>query len=54
LITLTTVELEKNYGNKCSSKKSNISNYNSCLLEQEARAVLEEKNGILKDMMIPA
>jgi hypothetical protein len=42
------VELEKNYGNKCYSRKSNISNYNSCLLEQEARAVLEEKQISIK------
>lgn len=36
-------ELEKNYGNKCFNKKSNISNYNSCLFEQEAKVEFEEK-----------
>jgi hypothetical protein len=37
------IELEKVYGNKCFSKKSNVANYNSCLFEQETKAMFEAK-----------
>jgi len=42
------VELEKNYGKKCFSKKSNINNYNECLFEQETKAAFEEKQISIK------
>jgi ribosomal protein L24E len=42
------IELEKVYGNRCSNKKSNIANYNSCLLEQETKALLEAKEKSIK------